>query len=123
MKEKEYRTYKRRGIIIPLFTIFITLGLIEGGSQYLTNHPQKFKNKLNKDFNKVEEFYDKDGDNTLSVKEKYFMYSAHGLEDKSANYIPTREEMRRIIEEYKELDDAQFGNFDNFNFKNLEDSL
>jgi len=121
---KKQRSYDRKGIVRPLFGLMLLFATVGTGCSLLINNYEKiFHKPTYTKFKEIETFYDKDGDKTLSIEEKYFMYSSVGLENHPANYVPNIKEKKEIIEKYNEIDKAQFGDFDSVHFKNLEDSL
>jgi len=92
---------------------FVGMALV---SRCLPNADKEVKDN----FKKMELRYDVNQDKVLSIQEKYKMYSALGWHDRPANYKPTFQEMREVVEDYEK---AQFGIFDEVYFKDLEDSL
>ncbi len=117
-------TYKKRGIISVVAGVGFIMASIGLGVPYLENNYDKITNKkVYNEFEKIENYYDFNRDGTLSIGEKYFMYSKFGLEFKPANYFPDSKEMKEIIQRFNELDNAQFGIFDSVHLKTLGDSL
>jgi|GEM_PF-5643460 len=121
---KKERTYKRKGIgvLVGGIGFFILAGGV-GFPWLADNYNEIINKKVYREFKKVEQYYDKNRDGKLSLEEKYFMYSKFGLESESFDYFPEVKEMKRIIEEYHELDKAQFGIFDSIPLINLEKEL
>jgi len=118
------RTYKRKGIGFLVGGVSFLMFFGGLGLPYLANHSDAiFHRKTEKNFHRIEQYYDKNRDGKLSLEEKYFMYSKFGLESESFDYFPEVKEMKRIIEEYHELDKAQFGIFDSIPLINLEKEL
>jgi hypothetical protein len=126
MKEKKQKVYPR-----GIRKLAITAGIIGVALSFAYNYHEEIGNACNRianrkvyrEFAKIEQYYDKNRDGEMSIEEKYFMYSKFGLEYKPIDYTLNVNEMKKVIEEYNELDKAQFGIFDNLPSKTLEKKL
>ena len=121
---KQKRIDRTKGIFPLAATIVgVTIVGVLGLPFVVENSNQLFHNKVYRNFKNIEHYYDKNHDGNLSLKEKYFMYSDFNMQSKPADYLPNVQDMKKIIEEYNELDKAQFGIFDSIPPKSLEDSV